>query len=231
VFAAPNVRYALPAFALAAALLACALPRLGRLRHLVELLALLAVANGLRHGLFVHDGRLAAGVVAALGLTVAVVIVRRLPGRVLAVALAGCAVAIVALGFARQRDFYDQRYRGSDAALDFLSSTPHGTRVGLAGFETGGALPHVLPAFGEDLDNRVQYVGEDYKGQLRAYEQPARFTAALARGRFDYLLVAPKRYAVGCALPGEDAQPARWAESAGWRRVTQSPSLALYRRP
>jgi hypothetical protein len=230
-FAGPNVRYALPAFALAAVLLACVLPRLGRLRHLVELLTLLAVANGLRHGLFVHDGRLAAGVVAALVLIAAVVVVRRMPRRVRRVALAACAVAVVALGFVRQRDFHDNRYRGSDAALDLLRSTPHGTRVGLAGFETGGALPHVLPAFGDDLDNRVQYVGEDFRGQLRAYEQPAHFTAALARGHFDYLLVAPKRYAVPCTLPGEDADPARWAEAAGWRLVTESGALALLRRP
>jgi hypothetical protein len=230
-FAGPNVRYALPAFALAAALLAYALPRLRRLRHVVELLALLAVANGLRHGLFVGEGRIAAGVVAALGLAAAFAVVRRLPRRVLRVALAICAVAVLALGFVRQRDFYDNRYRGSDAALDFLASTPHGTRVGLAGFETGGALPHVLPAFGEHLGNRVQYVGEDHDGQLRAYEQPGRFTSALARGRFDYLLVAPKRYGVPCTLPGENADPGGWAQAAGWRRVTQSRSLALYRRP
>jgi hypothetical protein len=231
VFAGPNVRYALPAFALAAVLFAYALPRLGRLRHVVELLALLAVANGLRHGLFVGDGRLAVGVVAALALIVAVLVVRRLPRPAVTAAVAFACVVVVALGYVRQRDFYDNRYRGSDPALDVLASTPHGTRVGLAGFETGGALPHVLPAFGEDLDNRVEYVGEDHRGQLRAYEQPGRFTAALARGRFDYLLVAPKRYAVPCALPGEDAQPARWAVAAGWRPVTTSGALTLLRRP
>jgi hypothetical protein len=74
-------------------------------------------------------------------------------------------------------------------------------------------------------------VGEDYRGQLRAYEQPARFDAALARGNFDYLLVARGRYAVACTLPGEDTDPAAWAQAAGWRRVTLSPALALYRRP
>jgi hypothetical protein len=139
-------------------------------------------------------------------------------------------VAILGLAFVRQRDFYDSRYRGDDAALDVLASAPHGTRVGLAGFETGG-FPHILPAFGEDLDNHVQYVGEVHRGQLRAYEQPARFDAALARGHFDYLLVAPKPYAVRCSLPGEDADPGAWAEAAGWRPITKSPALALYRRP
>ena len=231
VLAGPNVRYALPALALAAALVAYALPRLGRLRHVVELLALLAVANGLRHGLFVADGRLAAGVAAALALTVAVVVLRRARPRVVGVALAACAVAIVALGFVRQRDFYESRYRGADPALDLLASAPKGTRVGLAGFESSGTVPHVLPAFGEHLDNVVQYVGEDHQGQLRSYEQPAPFDAALARGHFDYLLVALGRYAVSCTFPGEDADPAGWAEAAGWQPVTRTRSLALLRRP
>jgi hypothetical protein len=229
-FAGPNVRYALPAFALAAVLFACVLPRLGRLRRVVELLALLAVANGLRHGLLVEDGRLAVGVVGAVAIAAAVVFVRRFGPQATGAAIALACAAVVALGFVRQRDFYDNRYRGSDAALDILATAPHGTRVGLAGFESG-ALPHVLPAFGDDLDNRVEYVGEDYRGQLRAYDDPARFKRALARGHFDYLLVAPKRYAVACNLPGEDAQPAAWAEAAGWRRVTSSTALALYRRP
>jgi hypothetical protein len=231
VLAGPNARYALPALALAAALFACVLPRLGRLRHPFELLAVLAVANGLRHGLFVHEGRLAAGVVAALALAGGLMALRRLPRPTTSAALAACAVAVLVLGFVRQRDFYENRYRGSDPALDLLASAPHGTRVGLAGFESRGPLPHILPAFGEHLDNVVQYVGEDYHGQLRSYEQPAPFDAALARGHFDYLLVAPGRYAVACTLPGENADPAAWAEAAGWHRVTGSRALVLYRHP
>lgn len=231
VLAGPNIRYLLPALALSAALFACVLPRLGRLRHLVELLAVVVVANGLRHGLLVHEGRLAAGVVAALALGAAVVVLRRLPRPLVTASLAACALALVALGFVRQRDFHDGRYRGADAALDLLATAPDGTRVGLAGFESTGILPHVLPAFGEDLDSVVQYVGEDYRGQLRAYEQPARFDAALARGNFDYLLVARGRYAVPCTLPGENADPGGWAEAAGWQRLTLTPALALYRRP
>jgi hypothetical protein len=232
VLAAPNVRYMLPALALCAVLFAAVLPRLGRLRHVVELAAVLAIANGLRHGLLIKEGRLAAGLVAVLMLGVAVLIARRAhpPRRVVAAGLAACALAVVAAGFVRQRDFYDTRYRGADAALDLLAKAPDGTRVGLAGFESR-TLPHILPAFGERLGSVVEYVGEDYRGQLRAYEQPARFDAALARGNFDYLLVARGRYAVPCNLPGEDADPATWAAAAGWKRVTLSPALALYRRP
>jgi hypothetical protein len=140
-------------------------------------------------------------------------------------------VAVAAVGFARQRDFYDGRYQGADPALDALSSAPHGTRVGLAGFEDTGVVPHVLPAFGKHLGNLVTYVGEDHDGQLRAYEQRNRFDSALARGRFEYLLVARGRYAVPCTLPGEEADPGGWAEAAGWRRLSRTPALALYRRP
>jgi hypothetical protein len=231
VLAGPNVRYALPALALSATLFACVLPRLGRLRHVFELLAVLAVANGLRHGLFVHEGRIAAGVVAALALAACLLVLRRLPRPVVTAGLAACAVALVALGFVRQRDFYENRYRGADPALDILASAPGGTRVGLAGFESSSPLPHILPAFGKHLDSVVQYVGEDYHGQLRSYEQPAQFDSALARGHFDYLLVARGRYAVPCTLPGESADPAGWAEAAGWHSVTQSRALALYRHP
>ena len=231
VFAGPNVRYALPALALGGALLACVLPRLGRLRHVGELLAVVAVASGLHHGLFLSDGRIAVGVVAACALGALWVAARRLPRRAAVVGLAVVAVAIAALGYARQRAFNDGRYRGADPALDVLSSAHPGTRVGLAGFESTGVVPHVLPAFGAHLGNVVTYVGEDHRGQLRAYERSDAFTAALARDRLDYLLVARKRYAVACTLPGEDADPGGWAMAAGWRRVSETPALALYRRP
>jgi hypothetical protein len=231
VLAGANVRYMLPALALCAALFACALPRLGRLRLPLELLALLAVANGLRHGLLVPDGRLAAGAAAALALGALLLVARRLPRRALVAAAAACALALVATGFVRQRDFYNGRYRGADPALDVLSAAPQGTRVGLAGFESTGIVPHVLPAFGKHLGNVVTYVGEDFRGQLRAYDRPGPFDAALARGRFDYLLVARGRYLVPCTLPGEGADPGGWAGAAGWRRVTQTRALALYRRP
>jgi hypothetical protein len=171
-------------------------------------------------------------VAAVLVLAAAVAIARRLhlPRPVFVAGVVGCAVAVVALGFVRQRDFQGNRYRGVDPALDLLAKAPSGTRVGLAGFESG-AVPHILPAFGEHLRSVVQYVGEDYRGQLRAYEQPARFDAGLARGNFDYLLVARGRYRVACTLPGENADPGGWAEAAGWRRVTLTPGLALYRHP
>jgi hypothetical protein len=148
--------------------------------------------------------------------------------------VAGVAAALLVLagvGFVRQRDFYDGRYQGADPALDVLSSAPAGTRVGLAGFESTGIVPHVLPAFGKRLGTVVAYVGENHRGQLRAYGQRRQFTAALARGRFEYLLVARGRYVVPCTLPGQNADPGGWAESAGWRQLTQTTALALYRRP
>jgi Dolichyl-phosphate-mannose-protein mannosyltransferase len=232
VFAGPNVRYALPALALGGALLACVLPRLGRLRHVVELLALLAVADGLRHSLFISDGRLVAGVLVACALGAAWAIAgRRLPRRLAGVAIGAAAIVLAAGGYVRQRDFYDARYRGSDPALDVLSSTPSGTRVGLAGFESRGSVPHVLPAFGRRLGNEVTYVGVDDRGQLRPYDARGPFTAALERGGFEYLLVARAPYAIACTLPGAGSDPAGWAAAAGWRRVSETSALALYRRP
>jgi hypothetical protein len=230
-FAGPNVRYMLPALALGGALLAFVLPRLGRLRHLGELLAVVAVASGLHHGLFLSDRRIAVGVAGACALGVLFVVARRLPRRTATAGVAVLALAVAALGFPRQRDFYDARYHGADPALDVLSSAPPGTRVGLAGFESTGTVPHVLPAFGAHLGNFVTYVGQDHHGQLRAYERADQFSAALARDRLDYVLVARGRYAVACTLPGENTDPGGWAAAAGWRRVTQTRALALYRRP
>lgn len=231
VFAGPNTRYLLPALTVAAVMFACVLPRLGRLRHVAELVAVVAVANGLRHGLLIGDGRLAAGVAAAAVLGVLLIAGRRLPRPVATAGIAFAVLALAVVAYARQRDFYDDRYRGADPALDFLSAAPHGTRVGLAGFESTGTVPHVLPAFGKTLGSSVTYVGEDYRGQLRAYEDRRRFQLALVRGSFEYLLVARGRYAVRCMLPGENADPGGWARAAGWRPLTQTPALALYRRP
>jgi Dolichyl-phosphate-mannose-protein mannosyltransferase len=230
VLAAPNTRYLLPALAAGAVLFACVLPRLGRLRHVVELAAVVLIADGLREGLFIGEGRLAAGVAGVVLLAVPVVAARRLPRSLAVVSVGVVALVVAGLGYTRQRDFYEARYRGSDPALDLLASTPAGTRVGLAGFESRGAVPHVLPAFGRRFGNIVTYVGPTHRGQLRVYERPGPFTAALARGRYEYLLVARERYAVPCALPGEGADPGGWAEAAGWRRLTLSPALALYRR-
>lgn len=231
VFAAPNTRYLMPALAVGAALLAYALPRLGRIRHLAELLIVIVAARGLREGLFLSDGRIVAGVVGAVLLGALVLAARRAP-RVLVRAGVGVAVLTLALtGYARQRDFYEARYRGADAALDVLRSTPSGTRVALAGFESTGIVPHVLPAFGRRFGNRVTYVGEDNRGMLQPYVRRERFVAALARGRFDYLLVARGHYLVPCRLPGDRADPGGWARAAGWRLLTQSAPLALYRRP
>jgi hypothetical protein len=231
VIAGPNTRYALPALVAAAALFACVLPHLGRLRHAVELLAVVAVANGLRHSILVGDRRLAAGVAAALVLGAAALLARRLPRPALLAAITVAAVVVAAAGYERQRDFHDGRYQGADPALDVLSATPHGTRVGLAGFESTGTIPHVLPAFGKRLENEVAYVGRDHDGQLLAYERAGELTSALARARFDYLLVARGRYASECGLPGQATEPGAWAQAAGWRRVSQTPALALYRRP
>jgi 4-amino-4-deoxy-L-arabinose transferase-like glycosyltransferase len=234
VFAGPNVRYALPAFAVAAALLATLLPRLGRLRPLAELLTVVAIADGLRRGLLVPGSTFAAGVAAAAVVVAVVVAVsrvapRRLPRRYVAAGLALCAFAALLLGYARQREFHDHRYRGADPALDVLAHTPPGTRVALAGFESGMSPSHVLPAFGAELQNRVTYAGPTVDGQLRTYEDPAALARAVERGGYDYLLVARNDFRVPCDLPGFGVDETAWAEQAGYERLTVSDGLALFR--
>src|SRR3954468_12691179 len=104
----------LPALALGGALLAFVLPRLGRLRHLGELLALVAEASGLQRGLFLSEPRNAVGVAGACALGALLLVARRLPRRPAMAGVAVLAVVVAVVGFARQRDFYDARYHGAD---------------------------------------------------------------------------------------------------------------------
>lgn len=212
---AGNARWAMPALIPAAAVTAWMAGRIGRARVVVELVALVAVAEGLRHTLRGIPLSHLVGVAAALAvLAGATALLRariddhgrwlgrvasrrravygaRGPSRAWAWSAATLAlVAALAGGDLAQRRLNRARYPGRDAAIDWvLARAPAGHRVGLAGDWSVYGIPPQLPLFGPDLGNRVGYVGPVVGGMLLEYRQRGTFVAALRGGRYDLLVL------------------------------------------
>jgi hypothetical protein len=224
-----SARYLVPAAIPAAAAMAWAATRAGRLGVAIDVLAAVAVADGLRRAFDLSRGHLAAGVVVVAVLGAALWGASRLRTmqrrRGFALTAAAAAALIVAGGYALDRRFADHRLRGQDATLDyFLAHTRDGERVGLA--EEWSVLPPapVLAMFGDRLRNRVTYVGEHQEGVNKPYRDPARFATRLARDRYVWLMI-------GRGMRPPTVTPAMtWATANGYARVSQTDRLALYRR-
>jgi Dolichyl-phosphate-mannose-protein mannosyltransferase len=235
VAAGGNVRYFLPGILLASALGAC-LPR-GRPAALFALAIVVAVVHGLALGYELAASTLAAtAAVIATGAAAALMVIRvtqSLAGRTrLALRLGAGGLAVIALvvvGYLRQDDFTDGRYRGDEPAIDWiLRNAPEGQKVGIAGLWDSRGLVPVLPAFGPSFENEVAYVGQFKRGLLHEYERPAAFLSAVRRGGYDLLIVGNDVYPKGCRLPGSGRQENAWAREAGYVRLAASPRLILY---
>jgi Dolichyl-phosphate-mannose-protein mannosyltransferase len=235
---ATQVRYLLPALLLGAALLGWGLGRTGRARLLVELLLLVAIAASLASARAAPPARLLLGslIVAVVVMVLAFLLKRR--GTVIRAPLAAALVTalcagLVTLGFERQQQFNDHRYRGLDPTLDWIiERAPQGHRIALAGRWTVRGPAPVLPAFGPRLGNEVTYLGEFKEGHLREYEDPASWRQTLARGRYDLLLVGRGGYtARACPIPGAEGDDLAWAREAGLPEVARSARFTLYRVP
>ena len=231
-----NTRYLLPALMLAASLAAAASTRLGRLRPVLELLAVAAVVDGLRRSFSepaeqVVAVALGAGLV-GLGIYAAV---RLGPGTRRRGALPAAAlliVLLVALGHDRQREFNDGRYENIEATTDWIArNAPGGHRIGLAGVWGVNTLPPVLPAYGKRLGNHVEYLGPTVDGQLREYATRSRWASAVRAGGFDLLLVGRGGYGEECPVPGSETDDDAWARAEGFKEVARSNHLTLYRVP
>ena len=224
-----SARYLVPAAIPAAAAVAWAATRAGRSGLAVDLLAVVAVGDGLRRAFDLSPGELAAGVVAVALVAAAAWSARRVAAasrtRELAVAAALAAGLVIGVGYALQRTFSEHRLRGQDAAVDyFLAHVRDGDRVGIAEQWSVRPPAPVLAMYGDRLRNRVSYVGEHEEGVDKPYRDRTRFAARLARDRFTWLMV-------GRGLRPPTVTPAMtWAVQNGYERVAQSDRLALYRR-
>ena len=235
-----NTRYLVPALLAAAPLAAWAVARAGRARGALELLALVGVVEGVRHGLEVSAARVAAWSLLVLIAAAAAWLGRRLTrgpdgGRARAARAALVALALVlaaGLGHARQREHNDDRYAGTDPTIEWINRhASEGHRIGLAGVWGAQSVSPVYPSFGPRLGNVVEFVGETVAGQLREYEDRARWVEAVRAGGYDLLLVGRGGYPERCRLPGMLSDDDAWARAQGFQRVASSRFLTLYRVP
>lgn len=222
-------RYVVPALVLAMAAGAWAAPRLGRLRPVYELGALIGVAHALAQTVSVTAKLAAVTSLLLLGGAVGAWCVRQVVSRatVRTVAAGGAAAAVVCgvLGYALERRFNEGRHRGVHPAVDYaLDGVKTPKRIGLAGLGFG---PVVYPMFGPRLRNEVEYVGPVIDGMLRPYLRRSRFARALARGRYDLVVVQLGELAT---RPGVSRRQDGWVRALGYRPVLSDDTLVLYER-
>jgi hypothetical protein len=231
-----NTRWLMPGLLCAAALFAWAAGRLGRARVLAELAGLAAVVDGVRRGFDLETRTIAAAVVTLLLAAAAVYGVlalrARRPSHATAIPVAAAAlaaVAFVAAGYARQDRFYDDRFKRADDPVIswFAERATSGHRVALAGVWTTDGLSPVWAAFGPRIGNHVQFMGHFVDGQLREYDDEAAWRRALARGRYDLLVVGGGGYGP-CPIPGKLSDDDAFARDAGLRLVARTDRLRLY---
>jgi hypothetical protein len=238
--AGANTRYAVPAFVVAAPLVAWALGRAGRLRILLELACAAAVVDGIDDSFSVPLRIVVLALLALAGLTAAGWLVLAVTGRLgprgrdraRLAAAAACAIGLVAAGHARQREFSEDRYAtGGGAETWIAGNAADGHRVALAGVWKETVRSPIWPAFGERIGNDVEFMGPTVEGQLREYAGRDEWAAALRRGRYDILIVGDSGSPRGCRIPGAESDDNRWAREEGLTPVARSDSLTVYRVP
>jgi hypothetical protein len=168
-----NLRYLAPAVTVAFAILPC-LPALRATptRRLV-VLAVLFVLVGFTIGSLVEwhqghtKGALAAGAVVVIGAAVLALLARRgirpstVGGGARAAVAAGVLAVVIAVGYGYQVHYLDHRYEDTGDAQDLNRALAwardvRGARIALAGIR---AVFTQYPFYGEDLSNRVQWLG------------------------------------------------------------------------
>jgi len=216
VLAGASTRYGLPALAGAAAL--CGWLGRTRARPAVEVLLVVAVADGIRRAFGdLSTAKMVGG--AAFVAMAAFLAPRVRPRWILVPAMAAVGVAGVILVAGRAENASYGRFDPVLAALE--SEAP--SRVALAGVWSPEGVSPVLAAFGSRLRNRVAFAGTFREGMLRSETSQTAFAQRL-RG-FDLLVVGRG------APPRQLVREETWAREAGWVPVTGSERLALLRAP
>jgi hypothetical protein len=130
-----------------------------------------------------------------IGAPVGVALLARHSGAVAASAAAAAVVAVFAVGYGRQNDYLDSRYAGSDGFQYQLDDAVRwanplqNRRIAVAG--TSGAY-NQYGFYGEDLDNYVQYVGEQAPGgDFRAITKCAPWREAVNDGNYEFVVTTP----------------------------------------
>ncbi len=200
-----NLRYLIPGFALGLALLPLEpriTPERFRLPLLVGGLIALFFTSHYSDANVAWDGAFASipwavliGIV-LIGGPVGLALLARRDAWVAGVAGAVLVLAIAAVGWAKQDDYFAHRYDRSedfrfqlDKAVQWAKPTS-GLRIGVAG--TSGAY-NQYGFYGDAVDNYVQYVGRHLpEADFRAIETCAAFRQAVNEGDYDYLITTPE---------------------------------------
>jgi hypothetical protein len=200
-----NLRYLTPGLALGLALLPLE-PRLTPVRLRLPLIAggLAALfftshysdANVAWKGAFASIPWAALIGILFVGVPVGLAVLGRRSGAVTAILAGGAvALALAAVGWAKQDDYFAHRYTRAedfrfelDKAVAWAKHT-HDLRIGVAG--TSGAY-NQYPFYGDDLSNYVQYVGRHLpEADFREIQKCAEFRQAVNSGNYDYLITTP----------------------------------------
>ncbi len=200
-----NLRYLIPGFALGLALLPLE-PRITPERFRLPLIAggLIALfftshysdANVAWDGPFASIPWAALIGIVLIGAPVGLALLAKRDPYIAGAAGAALALAIAAVGWARQDDYLANRYDRPedfrfqlDKAVSWAKPTS-GLRIAVAG--TSGAY-NQYGFYGDDVDNYVQYVGRHLpEADFRAIETCAAFRQAVNDGDYDYLITTPK---------------------------------------
>lgn len=199
-----NLRYLVPAFALGLALVPLE-PRLtpprARLPLLIGGIAALLLVSLYSDSAYIWDEPFASKPWAALigivliGAPVGLALLARVRPLVAAGAAAALLVAVAAVGWERQDDYFAHRYtRPDDFRFDLgeafaWAKETSGERIAVAG--TSGAY-NQYGLYGDRLENYVQYVGQKGPGgDFSRIKSCPDFREALNDGDYDYLVTTP----------------------------------------
>ena len=231
-----NVRYLIPAIAVALPVVAVSIgsaPR--RVRGLLVLAACAAVVQGI-HEAFVIVGPSKRLVAIGVGVELVVVALvglwwTRGRHRTLratwgwAVGLSALA-ALVLLGYASQRHLNSTRYAQYDPTFAWIQQHHSPLNVGLAGSFDFSSVSPAWPMFGERIQNTVAFVGPLRKGHLTQYRTRQEWLTALRRAHDDVVEIAVDR-----PPPFTNDNEPRWAAASHLRVLARSPHFELVRAP
>jgi hypothetical protein len=227
-----NLRYATSGLALALVLLPLAAPARLQTAILAVFVALVVVVQfptELLRGWEWHAGTADRwwGVAIAVGLAAAVALVWTSARRGTTVAAAGALTVttfVLAAGWPLQRNYFDGRYVGPRSKVPIAVSPlyPWAQRVHRQRIAVAGDF-FQYPFYGRDLSNHVQFLGvRSAHGGFAPPATCAQWRAAIGRGRYDYLVIAPPVFTSGGAIDEQIA----WTEADPTaRRVPHLPGV------
>jgi hypothetical protein len=228
-----NTRYLVPALVLAAPAGALVLTRAGRATEWVLLAFVPATVYSLAKasdlGVEIGRGPLVLAAIAVGLLITVLVYVRRQsiamprwtsPAAIGAAMLAflGTAVMLLAL----ERRFPDAPYAGQEPAVDQMLESDRPLRVGLAGAWDPAGLQPPLAAFGSDLRNSVEYIGNDSSHLLSPCRTEGEFQARLEQLSPDVVILGLS------SVHSDPTELARWLQESGYVESASSERLAAY---